>query len=404
MTEPSTVFTNFISDEGPTQEDRRITAQIEKCIREEFNLYETEEGDLKRQIVLGKIQELVNKWCEKVASTYDSSPGKPVCKIFTFGSFRLGVHGQGTDIDTLCVAPRFVKREDFFGTLLDMLKSMEEVTDLTPVENTKVPIIKMLYDNVDIDLAFARVGEKDISQLETLEDDLLKHCDEASVFSLNGCRVTNKIIELVPNIESFRLTLRCVRLWAKSRGIYSNVFGYLGGISWACLVCKICQAYPNLLPNRLLEHFFETYYTWTWDNEHPILLAELAENQELAESGNQSSQFNEWIPKMNPNDLFPIITPCFPSFNTSYNVSKTTRSIILNEFKKAKQIMTRFRMGEIPFGRLFKKLKFFKAYNQYLKIDLLTSEHADHNLLKGTFEVVLKQLTRQFEAAEAGTY
>ena len=89
-------------------------------------------------------------------------------KIFTFGSYRLGVHNKGADIDTLCVAPRHILREDYFSSFVEMLRVQDEVTDLRPVPETFVPVIKFCFDGIDIDLLFARLALKEVKLIHSL--------------------------------------------------------------------------------------------------------------------------------------------------------------------------------------------------------------------------------------------
>ena len=140
-------------------------------------------------------------------------------KIFAYGSYRLGVHNKGADIDTLCVAPRHIIREDYFSTFVEMLRVQDEVTDLRPVPDAFVPVIKFCFDGIDIDLVFARLALKEVEEDQDLSDPmLLRNLDQKCVRSLNGCRVTDEILKQVPNVENFRLTLRCIKLWAKKHG------------------------------------------------------------------------------------------------------------------------------------------------------------------------------------------
>ena len=40
-----------------------------------------------------------------------------------------------------------------------------------------------------------------------------------NTLQVNGCRVTDSLLGLVPNKETFRLVVRCIKLWAKRESI-----------------------------------------------------------------------------------------------------------------------------------------------------------------------------------------
>ena len=83
--------------------------------------------------VLRKVNELAKQWIKDVTIKKNQplSVAEHVGgKIYTFGSYRLGVHNKGADIDALCVAPRHVDRADYFTSFVELLKKQPEVSEL----------------------------------------------------------------------------------------------------------------------------------------------------------------------------------------------------------------------------------------------------------------------------------
>ena len=61
---------------------------------------------------------------------------------------------------------------------------------------------------------------------------------------------------------TFLLILFITLMYFVDHLIYSNVLGFLGGVSWAMLVARICQLYPNAVAATLVQKFFLIYSKW----------------------------------------------------------------------------------------------------------------------------------------------
>lgn len=151
-------------------------------------------------------------------STIDNAGGK----IFTFGSYALGVYGPSSDIDTLCVAPKHVDMDDFFdffpATFRDMSKA-SEISEFVPVRESYVPIIKLEYCGVSIDLLFASLPTVSSvpNNMDLLDKTVLRGLDDSAMRSVNGTRVCRELLDSVPQVKSFRHALRAVKLWSNRK-------------------------------------------------------------------------------------------------------------------------------------------------------------------------------------------
>ncbi|KAJ9118933.1 hypothetical protein QFC24_005898 [Naganishia onofrii] len=372
----------------PTPEQLKLTEDLMKYLRK-MNQFETEKEARLREKVLGQIAMLVKQF---VKQTYkglgcsDEQAEQAGGKIFTFGSYRLGVHGPASDIDTLLVCPKRVTQEDFFDTFANMLREWKECTELTPVTEAYVPIIKAVISGIDIDFAFATIPKDRVDgDLDLTDDAVLRGIDERNARCLNGSRVTDSILSLVPNVERFRETLRAVKLWAKS---------FLGGVQWALLVARACQFYPTATPSVLIGKMFLLFGGWRWPR--PVALRSMTQRSAVAMTMN----LKEWNPTLYPVDrthIMPIITPAYPVMCSTHNVSDSTLTVMMNEFARGVSIHKKIMEGKATWDELFEESDFFTKYKWYLEVTTSTGSEETMHLWAGTVESKLRMLVRDLK-------
>ncbi len=342
-------------------------------------------------------------------------------QLYTSGSYRLGIHEPGADIDTILVAPSVCTREDFFGSgyippdydgesdltnvrdpnsLAERIKSHPDVTNFVPVEGAVVPILTFDWEGVNIDLLFARLNTSSIPRNFDINDDaVLDGVDSATEKSLNGPRTTNLIAAMVSGTperyEVFKKVVRCVRKWAKARGLYSNKMGYWGGVNINISVALVLQLYPNGCAASILRKFFLVFKSWRWPN--PVMLTK------PHDAGYGLAMWNAY--HVNMRQVAPIITPAYPAMNSTLSVSRQTLQILHEEFCRGHDILDKIWKGhqENPeaanvsgsgdvFGALFEPSDFYISYPHYLSICIVGPTESDAQAWTGFVESRLRKL------------
>lgn len=304
-----------------TDEDIKSNDDLREYLMNRGDIYESTIGYEKRQNVIAKLHQIVVDWAISVGKTKnisdDGCSNGGGIRLKIFGSTRLDVHTPDADIDLLCIAPTFITRSDFFTSFTTLMSSRDDVSMLSGIPEAYTPVIKFSIDGLSIDMIFVSIDHSPIpDNFDVLDNRNLMQLDEQGVRSLNGVRVAECLRLLVPNFDNFCTALRFVKFWAKQRGIYSNVLGFLGGVNYAILVAYICQRFPTASPSIIIKRFFQIFSIWQWPT--PVLLTAIDQDNE-----NSLRKFPIWNPELNIKDaqhIMPIITPAYPAMNSAYNV------------------------------------------------------------------------------------
>ncbi|CAD7958504.1 unnamed protein product [Amoebophrya sp. A25] len=269
-----------------------------------------------RRAIREEIEVLLNKWIDSLLpSEEQTSITRPRGKVMTIGTGTLELLTPESDIDLVCLLPalpgqshravdengevRSPLRNRWIEEFGALLQQNEHVEDYSKIDTAANPTLCCKYRGVDLDILLSILPRKTTIEPEFLEvnathdnwqtfqdDTVLAELDDASQRSLNGVRVARLLLSdrsLVPDVAVFKLVLRFVKAWAKARGVYNNISGYFGGITWALCVAKVFMKHrEERSAEELVCQFFKYFTEIDYDKETVELRTPIAPNTDEA--------------------------------------------------------------------------------------------------------------------------
>jgi hypothetical protein len=241
-------------------------------------------------------------------NTYGMTLDHVVC-VCTTGSTFTNTHDIESDIDLLLITGNWLERDTVLwpdaqavGSLahyfaqaqlpsnvcisyvsLDQCHVPVFKIDVTIIDLTKTTITTTI--RVDVTLAtlpatlLSNKGHsqilKRLLELQSSEPQRLSEAlDPKSRLSLAAYWSCMYMLQMVPDVYKFCKCVHFIRLWARRRGIYSQMLGYPGGTAWALLVaraCLVCDAH-NVSVSQLITRVFAHWFHGGQESLSPLIV------------------------------------------------------------------------------------------------------------------------------------
>jgi poly(A) polymerase len=350
------------------------------------------------------------------------------------GSARIGVQSNHSDLDLLCIITAPLTGETFLKQVQTRLAGLCDRSQL--VKSGRVPVLRMEIEGVAVDLLSATIlGQSQI--VEPLSESARPFFDALSWNAVVGALEADLMMDIVSqhlSSDLFRNLLRVVRLWAKTRLVHGNAWGFLGNFSWALLTAwtAIHSEHLNLDTPSLfsshendvsvgavppcpprprdeklgiselrattgglpLQRIKQPYHTPFSSKERgeisklDILLAQffqiLSQHDwtqpiALTEAGKQYQvqKSREWL---------PVITSIAPCQNSTRNVTRSTAEILRRELGRGAEIASQVLTGNTNWTTLFESVDLLGQSNAFLVLTVSSAEVGNLEKCSGWLE------------------
>lgn len=290
--------------------------------------------------------------------------------LLQVGSTALNVRTQNSDIDLLCVS--VFTPEQYFLPFYEFLRTKKDtIRHRRYIKESLVPVLEINLFGTLVDIQYCQ-WKGSMNPTKLLSPNNLKTLEKKSYLAAKSFVDTQKLINAIPSLSTFRPAYLFVKKWAINRGIYSNRFGFFGGYGLSILVAKTCCMFPKATSQEVVEHFFKMYASWNWDVD-PIAL------------------YDDKNMKFDPGKI-NIMTISAPYLNSTRNSTYSTRTVLIRELERAHSLISQDKLSEVV-----DTLNLETQYSSYLQVIVTAPYQKDHYLWSNYVESRIVDLVNTLE-------
>ncbi|KAK6819253.1 hypothetical protein RU639_008103 [Aspergillus parasiticus] len=335
---------------------------LKECLRE-HQAFPSDEEITQRKEAFELIKQLVN---QRDANLPADTRLDLLFEVVPVGSYGFGVWNSSSDMDILVIGQ--VSPRTFFALMIAKLRRAtdSDVVLLRKVKAASGIMLELEVRDVRIDLQYCaatRVVESWPQSLELPAGDSTFDLPMQSLLKLNSLRDMHYLQRTIPDLASFRLAYRFIKIWAQRRGIYSSKLGYLGGIHITLLLARICtlsfRQAGTISAADIITTFFKHYAQFNW------------EKQVVYDPSFYKSPPRYFRPQREP---LVILSQHQPKVNVARAASIPSTRTLVQEFQRADQLLSK---QDVTWEQLAGSIEnstgaeeFLKSYRSYAKVNV----------------------------------